>query len=55
VHASEIAKLACIHLKDFRTRAAERERMRTQFLSEAIHYFYCPAKALLPSGRSARE
>jgi hypothetical protein len=34
MHASEIAKLADIHLKDLRTRATERERMRTQFLSE---------------------
>ena len=50
VHAGEIAKLAHVHLKDLRTRAAKRERMRIQFLSEAIHQLCCPAKTLWQSG-----
>jgi hypothetical protein len=46
MHASEIAKLAHIHLKDLRTRAAKRESMRTQFLSEAVHQLHCRPQAL---------
>jgi hypothetical protein len=50
VHANEIAKPAHVHLKDLRTRAAKRKRMRIQFLSEAIHQLCCPAKTLWQSG-----
>jgi hypothetical protein len=40
VHASEIAKLACVYLKNLEVPTAERQGRCVQFLSEAIHQFH---------------
>ena len=54
MHAGEIAKLAHVHLKNFRAAAAKRDRLLAQLVQETVHgqsNSMRDAMKVIPTGR----